>query len=121
MREDIGVVTAVMHDTTDLDGAVSFWTDILGLDVVHRDDTYVYLSKMTPDGPHLAFQLVAEPRAGKNRIHLDVRVPDRAEFEARVVALGGSTIEAVAVEGYPQWTVMADPQGNEFCIYSSDG
>ena len=121
MADDIGVVTAVMHDTTDLDGAVAFWAEILGLEVVHRDETYAYLSRMTSDGPHLAFQLVAEPRPGQNRLHLDVRVADRAAFEARVTALGGRKLEDVAVEGYPHWSVMADPQGSEFCIYASEG
>mgnify|MGYP001819378634 CR=1 FL=1 len=116
---DVGVVTAVMHDTVDLDGAVAFWTDLLGLEVVHRDDTYAYLSKMTPDGAHLAFQLVPEPRPGKNRLHLDVRVPDRAVFEAKIVERGGAKIDEQNNPGYPVWSVMADPQGNEFCIYEA--
>lgn len=120
MVEPVGQVTAVMHDTVDLDGAVAFWTTLLGLEVVHRDETYAYLSKMCPGGPHLAFQRVAEPRAAKNRLHLDVRVPDRIDFEQRVSALGGSKLAEQDVAGYPTWSVMADPQGNEFCIYSAD-
>jgi len=49
----IGVVTTVMHDTADLDGAVGFWTGILGLEVVYRTDSYAYLSPLTVGGPHL--------------------------------------------------------------------
>jgi len=120
MKDGAGVVTAVMHDTDHLDGAVAFWTRLLGLEVVHRDETYAYLSKMAPDGPHLAFQQVAEPRRGKNRLHLDVRVPDRGAFEALVTELGGSKLDEQDVPGYPTWSVMADPQGNEFCIYAAD-
>jgi predicted enzyme related to lactoylglutathione lyase len=115
---DHGIVTAVMHDTVDLDGAVAFWTVILGLEVVHRDDTYAYLSKLSEGGPHLAFQLVPEAKAAKNRLHLDIKVPDRAAFAERVVGLGGSVIGEHQEGDYPAWTVMADPQGNEFCIYT---
>jgi predicted enzyme related to lactoylglutathione lyase len=113
-----GTVTTIMHDTVDLDGAVAFWTEILGLEVVHRDDSYVYLSRLSPEGPHLAFQQVPEARPGKNRLHLDLRVPDREAFAARVVELGGSVLGEHQQGDYPVWSVMADPQGNEFCIYT---
>jgi catechol 2,3-dioxygenase-like lactoylglutathione lyase family enzyme len=106
-----------MHDTADLEGAVAFWTEILGLEVLHRDDTYAYLSPLSEGGPHLAFQQVPEAKIAKNRLHLDVRVPDRAAFERHVEALGGRVIEEHEHPGWPVWTVMADPQGNEFCIY----
>lgn len=118
-EEPIGRVTAVMHDTSDLDATVSFWTRLLGLEVVHRDATYAYLSKLSDGGAHLAFQLVPEPKAAKNRLHLDVRVPDRIEFENLVRSLGGSKLGEQTVEGYPTWSVMADPEGNEFCIYQA--
>lgn len=111
-------VTAIMHDTVDLDEAVAFWTEILGLEVVHRDDRYAYLSKLTPEGPHLAFQLVPELKVGKNRLHLDIRVPDREALAARIVEMGGSVVGEHQEGDYPSWTIMADPQGNEFCIYT---
>lgn len=114
-----GIVSTIMHDTTDLDGAVAFWTEILGLEVVHRDESYAYLGRLSSDGPHLAFQLVPESKAAKNRLHLDVRVPDREAFAERIVALGGSILAEHQQGDYPVWNVMADPQGNEFCIYSA--
>lgn len=112
-----GVVTAVMHDTVDLDDAIAFWTQILDLEVVQRDERYVYLGSLSEEGPHLAFQLVPEPRVAKNRLHLDIRVVDRAAFADWVVALGGSIIGDHQEGDYPTWTVMADPEGNEFCVY----
>ena len=115
--EPTGRVTAVMADTDDLDGAVSFWTTILGLQVAYRDETYAYLGALSEDGPHLAFQRVPEPKQGKNRLHLDVRVPDRRAFAGWVVELGGRVITEHDPPGWPAWVVMADPQGNEFCIY----
>lgn len=114
-------VSAVMHDTTDLSGAVSFWTEILGLAVVFQNGTYAYLSPLCPGGPHLAFQQVSEAKAAKNRLHLDVRVDNRAAAEERIMGLGGSRVREVEEPGFPVWTVMNDPEGNEFCIYEASG
>ena len=112
-----GKVTTVMHDTDDLEGAVAFWTTILGLEVKYKDDNYAYLSGLRDSGPHLAFQNVPEAKQGKNRLHLDVMVEDRDAFAEWVIELGGSIIEEREHPGFPVWIVMADPQGNEFCIY----
>jgi predicted enzyme related to lactoylglutathione lyase len=116
---DHGTVTTVMHDTSDLDGTPAFWQELLGLELLYRDASYVYLSPLSEGGPHLAFQLVPEAKATKNRLHLDVRVADRGAFVDRVQALGGSVVgEQPGQDGvFPPWTVMADPEGNEFCIY----
>lgn len=114
---DHGTITAVMLDTVDLDTAADFWSVLLGIDVVHRDDRYVYLGKMGDPGVHLAFQLVPEEKATKNRMHLDIAVPDREAFRARLLDMGGSVIGEIEESEYPAWTVMADPLGNEFCIY----
>lgn len=113
-----GTVTTVMHDTADLPGAVAFWTDVLGLEVVYESENYAYLSKLSPGGPHLAFQQVPEDKIVKNRLHLDIRVDDRDAFAAHVVKLGGQVLGEHQEGDYPPWTIMADPEGNEFCIYS---
>jgi len=112
-----GTVTTVMHDTVDLDGAVAFWTTILGLEVKYKDAHYAYLSGLRDGGPHLAFQNVPEAKQGKNRLHLDLMVDNRDAFAEWVVELGGSIIEERRHTGFPIWIVMADPQGNEFCIF----
>lgn len=113
-------VTTVMADTTDLDGAAAFWTAYLGLEVLQRTERYVYFSKIAGDGPHLAFQLVPEPKQVKNRMHLDIRVADLEAGRERVEELGGREIGRHQDPGFPAWLVMADPQGNEFCIYAHD-
>jgi hypothetical protein len=73
----------------------------------------------TPDGlPELVFQRVPEPKAGKNRLHLDLYVDDPAAEVARLEALGATRLGG-RVEGGDAcawWQVMADPQGNEFCV-----
>jgi catechol 2,3-dioxygenase-like lactoylglutathione lyase family enzyme len=110
-------VTTLMHDTADLDGAVAFWTELLGLQVLERAGNYVYLGRLSAEGPHMAFQAVPEAKEVKNRLHLDIKVPDRREFAARVEGLGGRTLRELQEGDFPAWIVMADPEGNEFCIY----
>jgi len=113
----VGRVTSVMHDTTDLDAVVEFWAEFLGLEVEYRDANYCFLSSLSDGGPHLAFQRVAEEKTVKNRLHLDIQVEDRAAAAARVVAKGGRVIAEHDHPGGHSWTVLADPQGNEFCVY----
>ena len=72
-----------------------------------------------PDGrgPRLFFQRVPEPKAAKNRVHLDVNVGE-AHVDAaveRLVAAGATKVEDVAEMG-ERWVVMTDPEGNEFCV-----
>ncbi len=112
-----GMVTAVMFDTAELDRTVAFWRELLGLETVHQTDSFVYLEPMRPGGPHLAFQLVPETKSVKNRLHLDVRVDDRPALVQRVIELGGAVIGEVEEPGFPPWTMMRDPEGNEFCLY----
>jgi hypothetical protein len=65
-------------------------------------------------GPMLCFQQVSEQRTTKNRLHLDVVVPDRRAEVDRLAALGASVQKEF--EGH---TLMLDPEGNEFCVQES--
>lgn len=67
-------------------------------------------------GDRMLFQRVPEPKAVKNRVHLDLHVgPDRREAEvARLDALGATVLGEGTVGG--RWTTMADPEGNEFDV-----
>lgn len=110
-------VTAVMVDTTDLARAERFWSTLLQLEAVHRAHPYVYLSRICDGGPYLALQQVPEAKTVKNRLHVDVRVNDRAAASEQIAALGGRVIGDHQEGDFPAWTVVADPDGNEFCIY----
>ena len=70
------------------------------------------------DGPKFVFQQVPEPRAaGKNRLHVDIIVGDEIAAEAdRLEALGASRVTDLIDEVGTSWIVMADPEGNEFCL-----
>jgi len=108
-------VGTVMLDCTDIDTAVSFWTQLLGIEEATRFPGYVWLTAMPDGGPALAFQQVPEPKTVKNRMHLDLTVDDRAAFTARVLELGGARVAEHEVSGF-HWSVLADPEGNEFCV-----
>jgi hypothetical protein len=65
--------------------------------------------------PDLLFLRVPKPQAGKNRLHLDLRPDDQAAEVERVKSLGARPVE-IGQQGDESWVVLADPEGNEFCI-----
>jgi predicted enzyme related to lactoylglutathione lyase len=64
----------------------------------------------------MGFQRVAEAKVGKNRVHFDLSSPDPAAQQRRVESLGGQRLAGYESGGF---LVMADPEGNEFCIIPS--
>jgi predicted enzyme related to lactoylglutathione lyase len=97
----------------------TFWSAVLGVDVgegfgdpVH----YLGLEPVLPGGPVLSFQRVPEPRAAKNRLHLDIEVEDVDAATESVISLGGARHGEDFEEHGFRWRVMADPEGNEFCL-----
>ncbi|GAB4001000.1 hypothetical protein GCM10029992_34960 [Glycomyces albus] len=80
----------------------------------HTPETDPSVAVDSPDGSVTLFcQEVPEPRTVKNRMHFDIEVASEAERD-RLLDLGAKVIEHL-----PEWTVMADPQGNEFCVFLS--
>jgi hypothetical protein len=66
-------------------------------------------------GPTLLFIRVPEDKAVKNRLHLDLRPADRDAEVARLESMGATRVD-VGQTGEETWVVLADPEGNEFCI-----
>lgn len=94
---------------------VRFWAAALGYDVQHDEARYGALPIRPGPARGLLFQVVPEEKVVKNRVHLDVAVPDRdAEIE-RLMELGGIRLRDVEEDG-EAWTVLQDPEGNEFCV-----
>lgn len=108
-------VGTIMIDCNDIDSMVRFWSEALGLEEKVRYPNYVWLSRLSEKGPALAFQKVPEPRQGKNRIHLDLATEDPEAFAERIIELGGAKVDDHEVSGF-RWSVMADPEGNVFCV-----
>lgn len=109
----------VVFDVADLDRAARFWTALLGVDEQARDERYVWLSPQTPEAPGVVLQAVAEPKVGKARCHVDLVPADRQAARDRALSLGATLLEEIDEPGY-QLTVLADPDGIEFCLTSPD-
>jgi catechol 2,3-dioxygenase-like lactoylglutathione lyase family enzyme len=110
----------VCVDTTDPGRLAPFWQDVLGWRRTYDTPDEVVLEP--PEGspeagvaPDLLFLRVPEEKAGKNRLHLDLRPEDQAAEVARLEALG-ATRAAIGQGEDVSWVVLADPDGNEFCV-----
>lgn len=94
-----------------------WWRDALGW-VVVNDDPNEFEIRCTADQlPGLLFVPVPELKTTKNRLHLDFRPDDRDAEVERLLALGATRAD-VGQRDQP-WVVLADPEGNEFCILGS--
>ena len=106
-------------DTADPSRLAGFWESALGWRRTYDED-YVILEppKGSPEdgvAPDLLFLRVPEEKAVKNRLHLDLRPKDQAAEVARLEALGARRVD-VGQSADASWVVMADPDGNEFCV-----
>lgn len=118
----IGRLELVQVDCADPVALAGFWCQVLGVEIVEvLGDPPHYVNLGPPagaaSGPALAFQRVPEPKSSKNRLHLDIAVDDVELATTQVKAIGGSRTptDDVSEHGY-HWRVMADPDGNEFCL-----
>jgi hypothetical protein len=94
-----------------------FWSLALGMERLGSAGNYVML--VSPSGalPKLLLQRVGEPKGAKNRMHLDIEVRDVDAEVTRLEGLGARRGENEArIEHGTRWVIMADPEGNEFCV-----
>jgi len=104
------------HDTHAL---ASWWSGVLGWPVEVDSDGDVVMHAPEGAGPDWLFLAVPEDKTLKNRIHFDLRPDDQDAEVARVLALGARRVDIG--QGEQSWVVLADPEGNEFCILSGPG
>jgi Glyoxalase-like domain len=118
-------LTELAIDCADPGALARFWCAVLGYEVQDEDDGVVCIgSPLVPEGrshpgpvpPVLAFARVPEGKTVKNRVHLDVNPADRDQDEEvrRLLALGARPADVG--QGDVSWVVLADPEGNEFCV-----
>jgi predicted enzyme related to lactoylglutathione lyase len=117
MSHAIGTARWIVIDSVEPDALVPFWCALLGVERAGRFGAdYVLLTNGDGTVPPVAFQQVPEAKSAKNRMHLDITVDDVHEATRRVEDLGGSRLGVLQdMDGY-RWQVMADPEGNEFCL-----
>jgi predicted enzyme related to lactoylglutathione lyase len=104
-------------DCADPDRLAEFWSDALGYVNVGSAGAYVALYPRHGSGPKLLLQRVTEPKTTKNRMHLDIETPDIGIEADRLTDLGADrVVDGICSEHGSTWILMADPEGNEFCI-----
>ena len=117
---DTGPVAAILTDCADPAALARFWTGAAGWPVARTEDHLVGLRSPAGVGPYLEFLRVPGHKTVKNRVHPDV-APYRGEDPAAEVArlrAAGATLADVGQGPDVSWTVLADPEGNEFCVLS---
>ncbi|MGW5349451.1 VOC family protein [Streptomyces sp. NPDC004031] len=115
------VVQNVAIDCADAYALARFWSEVTGrpLDADARpgdEETRVLLA----EGPALYFNQVPEPKTAKNRLHLCLRPETTREEEVtRLLTLGATLVADRREPDGTGWAVLADPEGNEFCVLRS--
>ena len=125
-------LTEVIIDCHDLEVEAKFWAAVLDYERVAGGDGWICIGPSGPFGPNptdadwraaaqppnISFVLVPEEKSLKNRVHLDVTPIDgnQAQEVDRLTGLGARTVDIG--QGAQSWVVMADPEGNEFCVMS---
>ena len=104
-------------DCSDPQLLADFWSRTLGWQVVFADEYEIAIAESGENGavPDLLFLRVPDAKQVKNRLHLDLRPDDRDAEVARLEALGATRVE-IGQNGDESWVVLADPEGNEFCV-----
>ena len=109
-------VDTLTFDCRDPRVLADFWSAALGYELEGIDDESSWLRDPSGRGWPLLFLIVPEGKSVKNRVHLDLRPEtSMADEVARVQALGATIFRRVE-ENESFWTVMLDPEGNEFCV-----
>ncbi|MPY79086.1 MAG: VOC family protein [Actinophytocola sp.] len=120
--------TELAIDCADPHGLAQFWCSVLGYEVQDEDDGIVAIgspavsegkNRPGPVPPTLTFARVPEGKTVKNRLHIDVNPTDREQDDEvrRLLDLGAR--RADVGQGDESWVVLADPEGNEFCVLAS--
>jgi predicted enzyme related to lactoylglutathione lyase len=112
----------ITFDCADALALATFWSRLTGWNVYHDDDPEVLVAPHYPhDGTNLLFIPVPEGKTAKNRLHLDLQPEDqtRDEAVAAAVELGATVLADHREPDGKGWVVLADPEGNEFCIERS--
>jgi predicted enzyme related to lactoylglutathione lyase len=112
MAVDIGVT----FDCANPRALAAFWAHALGYVEEGSDAEYAAIIDAAGHRPRILFMSVPESKSVKNRVHLDLHVADMNATVDRLIVLGAKRVEIHEDEDGDVWTVMADPEGNEFCV-----
>ena len=114
-------ITELVLDVRDPELLAQFWCEVLGYVELERDGTTIEIG---PPGvgfggpqPTIILSQTDEPKEGKLRLHIDVNATDREQADEleRLIAAGARSVD-IGQTGDESWHVLADPEGNEFCL-----
>ncbi|MER5705603.1 VOC family protein [Micromonospora sp. NPDC002296] len=96
-----------------------WWAEVLGYQVINDQPDEVEIRQSADQVPGIVFLPVPDDRQCKNRLHLDLRPADQEAEVERLVDMGARHVDVG--QGDVGWTVLADPEGNEFCVLRQRG
>jgi predicted enzyme related to lactoylglutathione lyase len=107
----------IVIDTHDLPRLARFWSQALHWTILSENDHEIVIGTDPSAAVGMCLMPVTEPRTVKNRVHLDLTTSadDRGHEIERLLALGARRVD-IGQAGDESWTVLADPEGNEFCV-----
>ena len=113
-------IQCVVVDADDCEQLARFWSAALGWRITYESDNEWCIEP--PEGspavdvaPDILFVKVPDPKTTKNRLHFDLRPTDQAAQVERITALGARRVD-IGQSHDVSWVVLADPEGNEFCV-----
>lgn len=113
-------ITELVVDCRDPDYLARFWCEVLGFVVLGKEGDDVEIGPRDGEGDHrltLVFSRTEEPKSSKLRLHFDVNSTDRdQDAELERLRAAGARLADVGQSGQESWYVLADPEGNEFCL-----
>jgi len=107
----------IVIDAHDLPKLARFWTQALGWQVLSEREREIVIGTDENAPVGICFMPVTDQKIVKNRVHLDIttEAQDRDQEIDRLLGLGAQRVD-VGQTGKESWTVLADPEGNEFCV-----
>ena len=107
----------IVIDTHDLPGLARFWTRALDWEVLSEREREIVIGPDVNAPVGICFMPVADAKTVKNRVHVDLTTSaaDRDQEIGRLLALGARRVD-IGQTGAESWTMLADPEGNEFCV-----
>jgi predicted enzyme related to lactoylglutathione lyase len=107
----------IVFDAHDLPALARFWAEVLNWKILSERENEIVVGPDVTSPIGLCFMPVTDEKAVKNRVHLDLttNADDRDAEIARVLSLGAREVD-IGQTGFESWRVLADPEGNEFCV-----
>jgi predicted enzyme related to lactoylglutathione lyase len=104
----------VVVDCKDPEVLARFWAEVLHAEIIDSSPEEVAMRQRNGTPPNVLFGAAPDEKVVKNRLHFDLRPDDQDAEVARVLDLGATRVDIG--QGDVTWEVLADPEGNEFCI-----